>query len=262
VAERTAELEAANRELEAFSYSVSHDLRAPLRALNGFSRILLDDHAAVLPPEARRYLTLVADSADQMSRLVDGLLGLSRLSRQGMDLRTVEPAELVARVLRELPPEETAGRYVDFVVGELPPCLADPTLLKQVFANLIGNAIKFTRTRPLARIEVGVRTEAGETVYYVRDNGVGFDPRYADRLFGVFQRLHRAEDYEGSGIGLATVERIVHRLGGRIWAESTPGRGATFSFTIGGTAALDGRDGGRPVESHAKEGDHVPASAR
>ena len=230
---RADELTAANKELEAFSYSVSHDLRAPLRAMNGFSRILAEEYGPQFPPEARRYIGMVRDNAQQMGQLVDDLLRFSRLSRQPLTLQTVAPADLVRQTVEELQ-GDLEGRQVELRVGDLPDCQADPALLKQVFANLLGNALKFTRHREVAVIEVDCRDEAGETVYYIRDNGVGFDPRFGHKLFGVFQRLHRAEDYDGTGVGLAIVQRIVHRHGGRIWAEGELDRGATFSFTLGG----------------------------
>jgi len=233
VRERTADLEAANRELEAFSYSVSHDLRAPLRAVDGFSRILLERHGAALAPDARRYLGLVRDNARQMGQLVDDLLAFSRLGRHALARQPVAPGDLVRQALDDLRPERE-GRRVEVVVGDLPACHADPTLLRQVWVNLLANALKFTRGREVARIEVGYDRSGPEPAYFVRDNGVGFDMQYAGKLFGVFQRLHRAEEYEGTGVGLALVQRIVHRHGGRVWAEAAVDQGATFSFTLGG----------------------------
>jgi len=219
VAERTAALQAANQELEAFSYSVSHDLRAPLRALDGFSRILLEEHAPQLADEPRRYLRLLRQNAQQMGQLIDDLLTFSRLSRQPLTVQTVAPAEVARQVWKGLRAERE-GRRVELTLGELPPCQADPALLKQVYANLLANALKFTRRREVAQIEVGCREESGQVVYFVKDNGVGFDMQYAHKLFGVFQRLHRAEDYEGTGVGLALVQRIVQRHGGRVWASA------------------------------------------
>jgi PAS domain S-box-containing protein len=236
VAERTAQLEAANRELEAFSYSVSHDLRAPLRAVHGFARILLDEHAPHLPEAAQRYLRLVVDSAQHMGQLIDDLLAFARLSRQPLTRQAVAPAALVRQVLQELRPAPDARR-IDVRIGALPPCQADPALLKQVWVNLLANALKFTSRRDVAVIEVGGREEAGASVYWVRDNGVGFDMAYADKLFGVFQRLHRADEYDGTGVGLALVQRIIQRHGGRIWAEAAVEQGATFFFTLGGASA-------------------------
>jgi two-component system, sensor histidine kinase and response regulator len=230
VVERTGELEAANKELEAFSYSISHDLRAPLRALNGFSKILLEEHAPQLSEDAQRYLRLLAHNAHYMGQLVDGLLLFSRLSRQPLEKQPMLMERVVRGAMDELP--EQTGRQVDISVGELLPCHGHPTLLKQVFVNLLSNAVKFTGEREVAHIEVGCRQADGEVIYFVRDNGTGFDMRYADKLFGVFQRLHRAEDYDGTGVGLAIVQRIVQRHGGRIWAEAALDQGATFSFTL------------------------------
>jgi len=245
VLERTGQLEAANKELEAFSYSVSHDLRAPLRAIDGFSRILLEDFAAHLPDEGKNYLKLVRDNTRQMSQLVDDLLAFSRLGRLGLTKQAVDPAKIVRLCLTEMQKEQE-GRQLDLVMGSLPACLADPTLLKQVWMNLISNALKYTGKRQAARIEIGCRTEprsltagsafmpgnATETVYFITDNGAGFDMKYVGKLFGVFQRLHRASDYDGTGVGLAIVQRIVHRHGGRVWAEGKINQGATFSFTL------------------------------
>jgi len=236
VLDRTAQLEAANKELDAFSYSVSHDLRAPLRAIDGFSRILLDDFAAALPDGGKKYLHLVRDNTAQMGRLVDDLLAFSRLGRQAITKQAVHPEKVVRQCLAEMK-ADLAGRSVDVVVGDLPACRADPTLLKQVWTNLLSNALKYTRKCEAARIVVGCRTAAGpaghtETVYFVEDNGAGFNMKYVHKLFGVFQRLHRAADYEGTGVGLAIVQRIVARHGGRVWAEGRPGQGATFSFTL------------------------------
>lgn len=231
VVERTAQLEAANKELEAFSYSVSHDLRAPLRAIDGFARILLEEYASQLSPEAARYLRIMFESAQQMGRLIDGLLAFSRLSRQPVNRQPIASGELVRQALESLSSEQ-AGRQVEIVMGDLPVCKGDPTLLRQVWVNLLSNALKFTRGREVARIEVGSLEREGERVYFVKDNGVGFNMEYADKLFGVFQRLHRADEYEGTGVGLAIVQRIIQRHGGRIWAEAEPDKGATFYFTI------------------------------
>jgi signal transduction histidine kinase len=229
--EQREHLEAANQELEAFAYSVSHDLRAPLRAIDGFSRILLKEHAPGLAPDTQRYLSLVRESAQQMNELIDGLLAFSRLGWQALEKEDITPTAMVHSVLQDLAPE-TASRQVQVDVGSLPPCQADPMLLRQVFANLLSNAIKFTRERQVAHIEVGCRDIEHRPVYFVRDNGVGFDMRYADKLFRVFQRLHSTDSYEGTGIGLAIVERIIRRHGGQIWAESEPGQGTAFYFTL------------------------------
>jgi two-component system sensor histidine kinase/response regulator len=231
VVERTGELEAAVKELEAFSYSISHDLRAPLRAINGFSKILLEEHSGQLSADAQKYLGLVGHNAQYMGQLIDGLLLFSRLSRQPLQKRPMLTEEVVRWALDELVAEQT-GRNVEVTIGDLQPCHGNPTLLKQVFVNLLSNALKFTGRQPHAHIEVGCREANGEVIYFVRDDGAGFDMQYADKLFGVFQRLHRAEDYDGTGVGLALVQRIVQRHGGQIWAEAALGHGATFSFTL------------------------------
>jgi PAS domain S-box-containing protein len=231
VARRTAELEAANKELEAFSYTVSHDLRAPLRAINGFSLAVQEDYGAQLPEEGRRFLQNVRDGALRMGNLIDDLLTFSRLSRLPLSRQTVDSVATVNDALTELG-WPLAGRKIELRIEELPPSDADPVLLKQVWVNLLSNALKYTRKRAQARVEVGCRIEGGEPVFFVRDNGSGFDPRYAHKLFGVFQRLHRAEDYEGTGVGLAIVQRIVHRHGGRVWAETKLEVGSSFFFTL------------------------------
>jgi signal transduction histidine kinase len=236
VAERTVQLEEANRELGAFSYSVSHDLRAPLRAIDGFSRLLLDEYADELPSDARRYLGLVGKNAQEMSRLIDGLLTFSRLGQQRLSKRSVKVDTLAREVVAELDAERS-GRAVEISIGALPSAQADPTLLRQVLVNLLSNALKYTRQREAAKIEIGFHEHGGPPVFFVRDNGVGFDTRYANKLFQVFQRLHRAEEYEGTGLGLALVARIVRRHGGRIWAEAKPDEGATFYFTLEGGEA-------------------------
>lgn len=244
--ERSQQLAESNAELDAFAYSVAHDLRAPLRAVDGFSTILLRDHAGALPDEARRYLAMIRGSAQQQRHLIDSLLEFSRTAKRQLEVRTVLPGE-VAREAFDSLAAEREGRVIKLEVGELPACRADRRLLGQVYANLLSNALKFTRTRAEAVIEVGCREDpaGGAQVYYVRDNGVGFDMRYADKLFAVFQRLHRVDEYEGIGVGLATVQRIVRRHGGRIWAESEVGRGATFYFTLDESAAAPdrGREG-------------------
>lgn len=237
VKERTAQLEASNKELEAFSYTVSHDLRAPLRAIDGFSRILLEEYTDKLDDDGRRYVNLVSSNAVDMGKLIDGLLTFSRLSRQKMETQVVEPTKIAEKACEQLR-VDLNGRNVEFTVNEMPAARSDPILLGQVYANLIGNAVKFSRDRDPAHIEVGCAGDDGlGNAFYVRDDGVGFDMKYADKLFGVFQRLHRSEDYEGTGAGLAIVQRIVHRHGGRVWAESEPGKGATFFFTLEGADA-------------------------
>ncbi len=225
-------LQTANEELESFAYSISHDLRAPLRAIDGFSKAVIEDYAHQLPAECQKHLATIRYNAQQMAELIDDLLAFSRLSRQALMKQPVDVAALVRQAWEESR-EERNGREVALRLGDLPACPADPALLKQVWINLLGNALKYTRSREKALIEVGAIQQAGSPdVYFVQDNGVGFDVRYADKLFGVFQRLHRAEDYEGTGVGLAIVQRIVHRHGGRVWAEADEGRGATFFFTV------------------------------
>jgi len=238
VAERTAELEVANKELEAFSYSVSHDLRAPLRAVNGFAGIVLEDFSAQLPEEGKRYLERIRQGGQRMGILIDDLLAFSQLSRQSMNLQSVNVTTLVQAVLEDLKPLRE-GRLIEILVGNLPKCHADPALLKQVWINLLSNAIKYTQGRQPAIIEIGCTREKGENVYVVRDNGAGFDMQYAKKLFGVFQRLHRADEFEGTGVGLAIVQRIIHRHGGRVWAQAVVQQGATFYFTIKGDRVVN-----------------------
>jgi PAS domain S-box-containing protein len=232
VTERTAQLEAANKELEAFSYSVSHDLRAPLRAVNGFAGIVLEDFGSLLPDEGKRYLARIRNGGQQMGQLIDDLLAFSRLSRQTMNRHTVDASKLVKTVLDELKPMWEKEREIDIRLGELPSCHGDPALLKQVWVNLISNAVKYSRGRKPAIVEIGSMCNGNHNTYFVRDNGTGFDMQYAHKLFGVFQRLHRADEFEGTGVGLAIVQRVVHRHGGRVWAEAKPARGATFYFTL------------------------------
>ncbi len=236
VAYRTLELEAANEELESFAYSVSHDLRAPLRAINGFTELAIESQSATIDANSEHYLSLVRKNATEMGELIDDLLAFSRLSRQQLDRIPLEPGALAEEVREELSREPEASD-VKWTISPMPSCEADPALMKQVFTNLMANAVKFSRHASDPVIEVGSERLDGQDVYYVRDNGVGFDMAYQHRLFGVFQRLHRAEEYEGTGVGLALVHRIVTRHGGRIWAESTPGHGATFRFTLSGPEA-------------------------
>jgi len=228
---RTHQLESANKELEAFSYSVSHDLRAPLRSIDGFSRILMEDHAPVLPADAVRLLGIVRSNTQQMGRLIDDLLTFSRLSRQPVNKQVVNTGDLVQQVMETLR-TDLERRKVEIEIGELPICQGDPSLLKQVWINLLSNAFKYTREREVARIQIGCIQENGEQVYFVKDNGVGFDMQYVNKLFGVFQRLHRSDKFEGTGVGLAIVQRIVLRHEGRIWVEAEPDVGATFFFTV------------------------------
>ena len=235
VEQRTAELQAANKELESFSYSVAHDLRAPLRAVDGFSNALLEDFSQQLPEPAKEYLDTICRGAQRMGALIDDLLAFSRLTRQTMNKQSVDMEALVRGVLDEAVPHEEQSK-IHLVDGDLPAAHGDSALLRQVWSNLISNAVKYSRHAEQARIEIGSLTEKNNHVYYVRDNGAGFDMKYADKLFGVFQRLHRADQFEGTGIGLAIVQRVIHRHGGRVWAESKINQGATFYFTLeGGT---------------------------
>lgn len=231
VAERTAQLESANRELEAFSYSVSHDLRAPLRAVDGFSQALVEECATSLSDQGLRYLKVIRGETQRMGTLIDDLLAFSRLSRAPVAKKRIDTTLLARSACRDLSALRE-GRIVEISIPDLSPCSGDPALLKQVWTNLLSNALKYTGRRERAVIDVGCRDGELEVVYFVRDNGAGFDMRYVQKLFGVFQRLHRAEDYEGTGVGLAIVQRIVHRHGGRVWAEAEPDRGATFSFSL------------------------------
>ncbi len=228
LAHANLELAASNEQLESFSYSVSHDLRAPLRAVDGYAALLLRD-ADALPELARQRLQTVRDSAQHMGRLIDALLAFSRLSRRPVARARVD----VAALAHECVAEQRGASPAEVVIGALPAAAADPQLLRQVLANLVGNAFKYSARAPAPRIEIGALEQDGETVYFVRDNGVGFDMQHAGKLFGVFQRLHGTEEFEGTGVGLAIAQRIVVRHGGRIWAHAAPGAGATFFFTLG-----------------------------
>jgi signal transduction histidine kinase len=228
-----ARLQKANDELEAFSYSVSHDLRAPLRAVSGFSRILIDQHADEMSEQARGYLSRVEGGAQRMGALIDDLLAFAHVGRQTLTKHTVHPADLARACLAELS-DEREGRNIEITIEDLPDCQADAALLKLVYTNLLSNALKYSRGRDPARIQVVSRRGSADTVYVVADNGAGFDPRYADKVFGVFQRLHAADQFEGTGVGLALANRIIHRHGGQIWADGKVDQGATFSFTLTG----------------------------
>jgi PAS domain S-box-containing protein len=231
VVERTAQLEAAVKELEAFSYSVSHDLRAPLRAIDGFTRILLEDYGPSLDAEGKRVCRVISDNTRHMGQLIDDLLAFSRLSRADMRPVPIDMEALANSAFHQLTTPESRAR-IDFRLGALPPAVGDPTLIGQVWLNLLSNAIKFSSKREQAVVEVGCRESEGESAYYVRDNGAGFDMRYAGKLFGVFQRLHSEREFEGTGVGLAIVQRTISRHGGRVWAEGEVERGATFYFTL------------------------------
>jgi PAS domain S-box-containing protein len=251
VQQRTAQLQAANKELEAFSYSVSHDLRAPLRAIDGFSRIVLEEYAPKLDDEGRRLLGVITANTAKMGQLIDDLLAFSRLSRQQMALTSVDLAALAESIVADLKNLEK-GRKIEFKAGKLPATRGDPAMLRQVLHNLLANAVKFTRTRPKARIALSGRVANGETVYQVKDNGVGFDMAYVDKLFGVFQRLHDHTEFEGTGVGLAIVQRIILRHGGRIWAESST-KGATFYFSLPADPDKGSRVEGLGVREEGKD---------
>ena len=231
VADRTRQLVEVNRNLESFTYSVSHDLRAPLRAISGYSTILLQDLPGISEKD-RRYLDLMRQNAHEMGRLIDDLLNFSRLGQQSLQKTTLDPATIARDIIQEFR-NEPGNRSIEFRIDSLPPCQADPILFRQVLTNLLSNAIKFSRTRDHPLVEIGSAMKHGRQVYFVQDNGVGFDMRYADKIFGVFQRLHNADEYEGTGVGLAIVHRIIELHGGTIWVESAPEKGTTFYFTCG-----------------------------
>jgi PAS domain S-box-containing protein len=232
VKERTAQLVSANSELEAFSYSVSHDLRAPLRAMDGFSQAVLEDFGEQLPGEGKRYLQIIRAGAQRMGALIDDLLTFSRLSRAPIDRQRLDMTKLVKDALDELG-AKTGDPKVRIEVGPMPESMGDPALMKQVWLNLLSNALKYSRKREPSVIQIGCEPRQGRDVFFVKDNGTGFDMLYANKLFGVFQRLHRADEYEGTGVGLAIVQRVIHRHGGEVWADAAVDRGATFFFTLG-----------------------------
>lgn len=238
VKERTASLEEAYRELEAFSYSVSHDLRTPLRAIDGYARMLIEDYSKALPAEAAELLEEVGSSARHMGRLIDGVLAISRLGRRQIETEPIDLGEIVAAAIRDVQIERVhAATRID--VGPLPRGMGEPILLRQAFVNLLSNAIKFSAPAEKPRVEIGtVQSDQGPAVF-IRDNGVGFDPRHSDKLFGVFQRLHTVREFPGTGVGLAIVQRIVQRQGGRVWAESNLGQGATFWIWLPGLISDD-----------------------
>jgi signal transduction histidine kinase len=228
---RSAQLTEANRELEAFGYSISHDLRAPMRHISGFADLVRRSAGPKMDPDDLESLTTIYDTAKNAGRMVDDLLSFSRIGRAQLRKEPVDMDALLSQVLRDLKPE-TNDRQIDWTIGHLPPSVGDSALLRMVLHNLVSNAVKYTGKTREARIQVGASTDGPETVYFVTDNGTGFDMKYANKLFGVFQRLHRAEEFEGTGIGLANVRRIIMRHGGRVWADAKLGEGATFSFTI------------------------------
>lgn len=228
---RTAQLAAANKDLEGFSYSVSHDLRAPIRAVGGFSALLAEDHQAELSDEARRKVAIIRSEAARMGRLIDDLLAFSRLGRKALDPVDLDMFEMARHVYERLHQADPASK-AEFRLGSMPQAHGDRSLFEQVWMNLLANAIKFSAKKEQPVIEVGGITAENENVYFVRDNGAGFDPRYQAKLFGVFQRLHREDDFPGTGVGLALVHRIVTRHGGRVWADGKPGQGATFHFSL------------------------------
>jgi len=233
VLDRTAELDAVNQELEAFAYSVSHDLRAPLRHISGFSALLAERMGDDLDEKSRHYVETISRSVREMGVLIDDLLQFSRTGRAELKIEAVDMDEVLAEALETLQ-QQTSERDIEWSVDSVPTVVGDHALLRQVWANLLGNAVKYTRDKAPARIEVGARSgdEEREDVFWVRDNGVGFDMQYAHKLYGVFQRLHSATEFEGTGIGLANVQRIVSKLGGRVWAEGEVDHGATFWFSL------------------------------
>jgi light-regulated signal transduction histidine kinase (bacteriophytochrome) len=232
LAKRSAELEGSNKELEAFAYSISHDLRAPLRHMAGYTELLQKHASSALDDKSQGYMLTLQDSAKRMGTLIDDLLSFSRIARAETRETTVSLEQLVKEVRDEIQPE-TGGRNIMWKIGALPDLYGDRSMLRLALVNLMSNAVKFTRECPRAEIEIGSlkKSDDGVTVF-IKDNGVGFDMKYVNKLFGVFQRLHRAEAFEGTGIGLATVQRIIHRHGGRVWAEALVDGGATFSFSI------------------------------
>ncbi len=229
--QRTAQLEAANKELESFSYSVSHDLRAPLRHITGYASLLEKKASPVLDEKTIHYVKTISESARQMGNLIDDLLAFSRMGRSEVRKSRTDLGNLVEAILKDLQ-EEVKDRDIEWKVGELPEVFCDGAMLRLALVNLISNAVKFTRPRPKAVIEIQCVPEREEFIFFVRDNGVGFDPKYKDKLFGVFQRLHHQDEFEGTGIGLANVRRLIHRHGGRTWAEGKLEKGASFYFTL------------------------------
>lgn len=245
VLDRTAELALANEELEAFSYSVAHDLQAPLRNIESYAQMLEEDFPDAMPAEAQQYLSRIRVRSRHLAQLVSDLLNLSRLGKKGLNREEVQLARMVTETVAAA--GDAGDRCIEWQIGELGSASCDPNLLKQVFANLLSNAVKFSQPRPKAIIEIGRTESQGEPVFFVRDNGVGFDMRYADKLFGVFQRLHPSGTFDGTGVGLATAARIIRKHGGRIWAEAEEDKGATFYFTLGQKMASQPRDDSKAV---------------
>jgi PAS domain S-box-containing protein len=231
VKERTAQLEAANSELQAFAYSVSHDLRAPLRAIDGFSKFVLEDYGTKLDQEGQRLLGLIRANTQKMDKLITDILSLSRVSRSEHKKSGIDMTKMALSMYNEVASPETQQK-IEFIIDPLPGIFADPTFIKQVWINLLSNAIKFSSLSSGPEIKIGGYNDGKSNVYYVRDNGVGFNPEYSHKLFGVFQRLHKATEFEGTGVGLAIVQRIILRHGGKVWAESREGYGATFYFSL------------------------------
>jgi len=229
---KNARLEAANRELEAFSSSVSHDLRAPLRHLQGFTEALVEDYRSVLGTQGQEYLTHITDAVAQMNALIDALLGFARTAQQPLHRSDVDFDDVVRKIISEMELDQ-AGRQIEWIVRSLPTVHGDPALLRQVWVNLIENAVKYTRNKDSARIEIGWKDQSRDgLIFFVKDNGAGFDMSHSEQLFGLFHRLHRADEFEGVGLGLANVRRIIDRHGGRTWAEGEAGKGATFYFSL------------------------------
>jgi light-regulated signal transduction histidine kinase (bacteriophytochrome) len=231
VVERTRELQTANRELEAFSYSVSHDLRSPLRSIHGYMTIFSEEYSEQLDNEGKRLINIILTNGRKMGQLIDDLLAFSQLGRKELHKRRISMKEIVASVWEEQLTHE-GNRNIDFVLHEIPPAIADANTIKQVWINLISNACKYTRKKEKPRIEVGANVEGRSVVYFIKDNGAGFDMKYYNKLFGVFQRLHSEEEFTGTGVGLAIVERVISKHGGMIWAESKLHEGATFYFSL------------------------------
>jgi two-component system, sensor histidine kinase and response regulator len=265
IRQRTRELEranlelgAVNRELESFSYSVSHDLRAPLRTVQGFCQMYMEDFASSIPPEGKVLLDHIATGAQRMGQLIEDLLALSQLGRRPLLRGTFSLEQLVRRLITECLGREPQRR-VEVRIGTLGSCEGDPSLIEQVLVNLLSNALKFTRGREPCVIDVDCREEEQGTVYFVRDNGVGFKMEYAEKLFGVFQRLHSESEFEGTGIGLSIVQRIIQRHGGRIWAHSVPGTGTTFYFTLAPDRRTQGENSDAPATSDVQDGEQESA---